>query len=66
MNHNNIADEIVGLTPMEASKIVRENGFSFRIVQKDGERLETKLDCSLNCINVNVDDNEVSMVVNVG
>ena len=65
MEHE-ILEDIIGLTPTEASKLVRELGFSFRIVEKDGLKFVTQNENSPTRINVKVTNNEVTEILHVG
>jgi hypothetical protein len=59
-------DKIIGLNLKEASQIVRDNGFKFRIVNTNGEKIFFTKDVVHSRINVRVDDNEVTEVISVG
>lgn len=61
-----ILEEIIGLPPTEASKIVREEGFSFRIMVKDGLKFLSQSDYLPTRINVKVDQNEVTEILSIG
>ncbi len=57
-----ISEEIVGLSPTEASKLLREHGLLFQIVMKDGISLPSRQD-KANMIKVKVRNNEVVEVL---
>jgi len=61
-----ILEDIIGLPPTEASKLVREEGFSFRIMVKDGLKFEEQTDYLPTRINVKVDKNEVTEILGIG
>lgn len=61
-----LLEEIVGLNMVEASKLVREKGCFFRVMNKNGEGLSGSDDFIETRINVRVDDNEVTKVIDIG
>ena len=65
MNQNDVIDEIVGLNILEASQIVRDNGFIFRVTKTNGNSHAVTRDYNLKRINVTIEDNEV-INANVG
>lgn len=54
-----IIEEIVGLNLIDGSKIVRDNGFKFRITKTDGKPMVITHDYNINRINVEVRSNEI-------
>lgn len=63
---NELLEEIVGLNMVKASRLVRERGFLFRVMNKNGEYLSGSNDFVDKRINVRVDDNEVTEVLKIG
>jgi len=61
-----LLDDIIGMSPIEASKIVREQGFLFRIMVKDGLKFNPCNDDLPTRINVKVENNEVTEILSVG
>jgi len=61
-----LLEKIVGLNMVEASKLVRERGCFFRVMNKNGEDLSGSDDFVDTRINVRVDNNEVTKVINIG
>lgn len=66
VNMNELLEEIVGLNMVKASRLVRERGFLFRVMNKNGEYLSGSNDFVDKRINVRVDDNEVTEVLKIG
>lgn len=65
-NVEEVVDQIIGLNLTEASKIVRDNGFVFRVIYKDGSPLVVLRDHNTMRINVKVVNNEVVEFVKLG
>ena len=59
MNVNDVIEEIVGLNILEASKIVRDNGFVFRVTKTDGASHVVTRNYKRDRINVTIQSNEV-------
>ena len=58
--------KIIGLHLDEARMISYETGFSIRVMKMDGEHLIGTCDYRTDRINVAVDRNEVTAILNVG
>jgi len=61
-----LLDNIIGMSPTEASKIVREQGFLFRIMVKDGLKFNSCNNDLPTRINVKVENNEITEVLSIG
>lgn len=66
MGYQEITEEIIGLNLKEASRIVRDNGWKFRIINTNGCDMSFSKEINTKRINVRVDDNEVTEVISVG
>jgi serine-aspartate repeat-containing protein C/D/E len=60
------ADALVGLTEDEAEEAAAEQGWTVRVVVRDGEDLPATMDFRPNRVNVEVTDDEVTEVVSIG
>lgn len=63
---NYLSDLIVGLSSVEASKILQNEGYSLRIINKNGNSLIVTRDYKINRVNVRVDGNDITEVINLG
>ena len=63
---NELLEDIVGLNMVEASKLVRDKGCMFRVMNKNGVALSGSDDFIDNRVNVRVDNNEVTSVLKIG
>lgn len=57
-----VLEEIIGLSPTEASKLLKSNGYLFKIAIKDNIRFDVK-DNRKNIIKVKVEKNEVTEIL---
>ena len=60
------AEVLVGLSEDEAEEAAAEEGWTVRVVTRDGEDLAATMDFRPNRVNVEVTDGEVTDVVSVG
>jgi hypothetical protein len=63
---NYLSDLIIGLSSIEASKMLQQEGYSLRIINKNGNNLIVTRDYKFNRVNVRVDGNDVTQVINLG
>jgi hypothetical protein len=63
---NYLSDLIVGLSSVEASKILQNEGYSLRIINKNGNNLIVTRDYKINRVNVRVDGNDITEIINLG
>jgi hypothetical protein len=60
------AQQLVGLAEDEAAKVAAGNGWTMRVVERDGESLMVTTDWVDNRVNVAVDSGKVSAVSSIG
>jgi len=61
-----LLEDIIGMSPIEASKMVRTQGFLFKIMIKDGLKFTPNQNETPSRINVKVENNEVTEVLWLG
>ena len=60
------ADIVVGLSEADAEAAAAEEGWTIRVVRRDGEDLPATMDLRPERVNVEVTDGEVTAVVSIG